>query len=177
MLKPHDIVVSLKLLESKGSDSAPTYAALSHALRLSPSEVHASVTRGIVAGLLKKPLPNSKRTMPEPIAVALREFLVHGLKYVWPAKRGAITRGIPTGSSVESVSDLMEVAAPAVPLVWPHVEGTVRGESIEPLYARAGEACINDPVLYEWLALIDVVRLKTGREAALASAAIEKRLA
>jgi hypothetical protein len=176
MLKPQDIVVALKLLQSRDGGPIPTYATLAMALRLSSSEVHAAVNRCLEVGLLRKPA-DSTRTMPQPVAAALEEFLVHGVKYVWPAKRGAVTRGVATGSSFEGVARLLNLSEPAIPLVWPHPEGTVRGESVEPLYPRAIEACKDDPVLHEWLALLDILRLKTGRESALARAAIHNRLA
>jgi hypothetical protein len=176
MLKPQDIVVSLKLLQSLGDGPVATYATLAAALYLSPSEAHAAVARGLEVGILRKP-PDSRRTMPQPVAATLEEFLIHGLKYVWPAKRGAVTRGYPTGSSLGTVAGLLDVPEPSISLVWPHPEGTLRGESVLPLYPRAVEACLNDPVLYGWLALLDVLRLKSGREASLAARAIHNRLA
>ena len=42
-LKPHDIVVLLKLL--KAGSKRPTYAQLAVDLYMSPSEVHASIRR------------------------------------------------------------------------------------------------------------------------------------
>ncbi|MEI6674945.1 MAG: hypothetical protein WCO57_07185 [Verrucomicrobiota bacterium] len=176
MLKPQDIVVSIKLLQGRDGGPAPTYATLAMALRMSSSEVHAAVGRCLEVGLLRKP-GDAGRTMPVPVAAAMEEFLLHGLKFIWPAKRGPMTRGVATGSSCESVSRLLDVSEPGVPLVWPHPEGTLRGEAVDPLYPRAVEACKEDPILHEWLALLDILRLKTGREAALAGAAIHNRLA
>lgn len=176
MLKPQDVVVSLKLLQSRDGRPVPTYASLAMALKLSSSEVHAAVGRCLEVGLLRKPT-DSNRTMPQPVAAALEEFLVHGVKYVWPAKRGPVVRGTATGTSLDAVARILNVPEPGVPLVWPHPEGTLRGESVEPLYPRAVMACQNDPDLREWLALLDVLRLKTGREAALAAVAIHTRLA
>ena len=114
--------------------------------------------------------------MPQPVRAALGEFLVSGVKYVWPAVRGPVTRGMPTAGSLPSVAALLGMPQPEMPLVWPHAEGTVRGESVEPLYPRAASVVASDVALHEWLALIDILRLKTGREAALAAAAIHKKL-
>lgn len=175
MLKPHDIVVALKLLQAT-EESVPTYAELASALKMSASEAHSSVARGLEAGLLRKPLPDSARTMPIPVRVALAEFLVSGLKYVWPAVRGPVMRGIPTAGSVPAVASLLGMPQPELPLVWPHAEGTLRGESVEPLYPRAASVVAGDAALHEWLALTDILRLKTGREASLAAAAIQKKL-
>lgn len=176
MLKPQDIVVSLKLLQSMAAGPAPTYATLAMALNLSSSEVHAAVGRCLEVGLLRKP-SGSARTMPQPVTAALEEFLIHGVKFVWPAKRGSVARGFATATSLDSVARILDVPEPAVPLVWPHPEGSLRGESVAPLYPRVVDACQGDPVLHEWLALLDVLRLKTGREAALAGGEIRNRLA
>lgn len=176
MLKPHDILVTLKLLQTQESDTAPTYAELATALKLSASEVHSAVTRALESGLLRKPLPPAKRTMPVPAKAALAEFLISGVKYVWPATRGALTRGVPTAGSLAGVAQLLGMPEPPAPLVWAYPEGQIRGESLQPLYARAAEITLHDPELHEWLALIDIMRLKTGREAALAAAAIQKKL-
>lgn len=175
MLKPHDIVIALKLLQAT-EESVPTYAELASALKMSASEAHSAVARGLEAGLLRKPLANSERTMPIPVRAALAEFLVSGVKYIWPAVRGPVTRGIPTASSMPSVASLLGMAQPELPLVWPYPEGTVRGESVGPLYLRTPAIVAGDAVLHEWLALIDIMRLKTGREATLAAAAIQKKL-
>ena len=175
MLKPHDIIVALKLLRPDPATALPTYASLSTMVGLSASETHASVARGLAAGLLRRS-HGSGRGMPLANQSALREFLVHGLKYVWPGERGPITRGIPTSTSNPAVAALLSVPAPAVILIWPHAEGTARGETVEPLHPRATVLCANDPDLYLWLSLIDVIRLRAGREAALAASEIERRL-
>ncbi|MBE7496784.1 MAG: hypothetical protein HS117_17720 [Verrucomicrobiaceae bacterium] len=174
MLKPHDILVTLKLLLAP-EETPPTYAGLAAALQMSASEAHSAVARAVEAGLLRKPLAGSGRTMPLPVRAALREFLVSGVKYVWPAGRGPVTRGVPTAGSLPAVASLLGMPQPDLAMVWPHPEG-VRGESVEPLYPRAAAVVANDAALHEWLALIDILRLKTGREAALAAAAIQKKL-
>ena len=176
MLKPQDVVVCLKLLLVSESQMPVSYASLAQGLRLSPSEVHSAVTRAVKAGLLRKPLPGSGRTMPEPVRRSLAEFLTHGLKYVWPAERGAVTRGIPTCSSYEPVANDLNMAAEHGMIIWEHPDGQVRGEAIEPLYRKALDVCLTDPSLYRWLAMIDSVRIRTGREAAIASAWIEQKL-
>ncbi len=178
MLKPQDIVLALKLLTFRGAAAQPTYLELAQSLQISPSEAHSAVNRTLAAGLLRRTanLPQAARQIPQPTKTALAEFLIHGLKYVWPASRGPIARGIPTGSSLAPIAEELGIAPPPLPLVWAHPEGTVRGESIVPLVHQVPGVCSRDAALQEWLALIDLVRLKTGREAALAAAAIERRL-
>lgn len=176
MLKPQDVVVSLKLLLASESRALLSYASLAQDLRLSPSEVHSAVTRGVKAGLLKKPQPGSHQKMAEPVRRSLGEFLIHGLKYVWPIERGAVTRGIPTCSSYQLVARDLNIATEQGTVVWAHPDGQVRGESIAPLYLKAVDVCQTDPSLYLWLAMIDSIRLRAGREAALACAWIEQQL-
>lgn len=175
MLKPHDIIVALKLIRTDPNAEVPIYARLANWVGLSTSETHAAVERGLRAGMLRKD-PLSERTMPVANLTALREFLVHGLKYVWPAERGAVTRGIPTATSQVTIASALNVPMPAIPLVWPKADGTVRGETIEPLYPKVVGLCAGDPELHEWLSLIDIIRLKAGREASLAATEIERRL-
>lgn len=62
------------------------------------------------------------------------------------------------------------------PLVWPHPEGEVRGESLEPLYPSAVDAARRDGKLYEVLALVDALRVGRAREKALAIDLLDKRL-
>ena len=89
VLKPQDVYVAMKIAASK-SDRAP-YSHLARELTMSPSEVHASVQRAHAAHLLHGPGLKNR-----PNHAALEEFLVHGLKYAFPAERGTLKRGVPT---------------------------------------------------------------------------------
>jgi hypothetical protein len=106
---------------------------------------------------------------------ALEEFLVHGVKYVFPAKRGEPTRGVPTSYAAQP---LRQVIAPGdePPPVWPYAAGTKRGTAFEPLYKMAPKAALRDPVLYEYLALVDALRDGRARERKLAEEMIVARL-
>lgn len=175
MLKPQDIVICLKLLQYGRDGGAPTYSELSNFLKMSQSEAHGAVQRALRVGLLSKP-PGLQRSMPVPVRQPLGDFLIGGLKYVWPTKIGGLGRGMPTGTSVFVIAQEMDVAEPEIPTVWPFASGSQRGETVEPLYPKCPDICANDPILHEWLALIDVLRLKTGREAKLAEHVIRNRL-
>ena len=83
---------------------------------MSPSEVHASVRRARAARLIYGPELGDR-----PNIQALEEFLVHGVKYAFPAERGGMTRGLPTGSAAEPLSREITQEDP-VP-VWPFEEG------------------------------------------------------
>ncbi len=164
-LKPQDVVVILKLLSFVG---VATYPQLAHALGMSASEAHASVKRAAKSGLvnLESRRPNRK---------ALLEFLVHGLKYVFPAERGPLTRGMPTSYATAPLADKLTVSGEPPP-VWPDPDGTVRGEALEPLYRSAPGAARADAKLYELLALVDAIRSGRARERELAVKELQKRL-
>lgn len=175
MLKPQDVVISIKLLQAREGGVRPTYAELASALKMSPSEVHAGVSRCLEVGLLRR-LAEYPQRMPVPIKAALEEFLISGLKYVWPTKPSATARGLPTCTSLPDLARELDVPEPSIPLVWRHPLGTVRGEAITPLYPKLPDVCAGDSWLHDWLALVDILRCKTGREAALAANLIHRRL-
>jgi hypothetical protein len=166
VLKPQDIVVLLKLAASGGEWSYPSLAS---ALGMSASEVHSAVRRASESGLMNSATKRPNRP-------ALVEFLAHGLRYVFPAQRGGITRGIPTAHAAPPLKDLIASGGEPAP-VWPDPEGEVRGEELRPLYKSAPGAARRDPALYELLALADAVRGGRARERALAIEALRRRLA
>lgn len=159
-----DVVATLKLALAKETRS---YAELAHSLGISPSQAYQSVQRAMEAGLLHK---NDRQVH----RAALIEFLVHGLKYVFPARRGPQTRGIPTAHAAKPLSEIIDASESM--WVWPSAEGSVRGESLEPLHKCAATAIKNDEPLYEVLALIDALRAGKARERKLAIKHLEDRL-
>ena len=87
-LLPQDVVVLAKLVSSGGT--RPAIAQLASDLFLSPSQVHASLKRLERARL-------AEAQSGRPILRAVEEFLIHAVKYVFPAQRGETTRGVPDG--------------------------------------------------------------------------------
>jgi DNA-binding Lrp family transcriptional regulator len=156
--KSLDVVVWLKLLSS----AAPkTFAQLSHELGMSASEIHASVNRGAAAGLID---PRSRVPLRKP----LEEYLLYGVRYAFPAKRGPVTRGIPTSYAAPALADHFQTQDHDLPPVWPDPHGSTRGYALEPLFKPIRKAVDQDPKLYELLALIDAIRDGRARERALA---------
>jgi hypothetical protein len=113
-LKPQDIVVLLKLAVHRGE--AWSYGGLAKALKMSASEVHGAIQRATEAGLMSAEPFGPKRA-------ALEELLVHGVKYIFPAKRGPLTRGIPTAHAAPPLVREF-VATDDPPPVWPDPEGS-----------------------------------------------------
>lgn len=138
-------------------------------LSLSASQVHSSLKR-----LEKSRLIAARADGGRPLLAPIQEFLVHGLKYAFPAQRGEITRGIPTAHAAAPLSE--HIADSELPPVWPSPEGNVRGVTIEPLHKMVPVAALKDPVLYELLALVDALRDGRARERQLAERELASRL-
>jgi predicted transcriptional regulator len=163
-MRPHDIVVLLKVA-TKGTKPW-LVKDIAFDLGISQSEVSESLHRSVQAGFISE----SKRLL---MKGALLDFLKYGLKYVYPQRPGAIVRGIPTSHSApplnkEIVSDEQ--------YVWPYAEGTMRGQSIEPLHKSVPKACLKDKKLYELLALADALRVGKARERSFAMEELDKRI-
>jgi len=155
-LKPQDLVVSLKLALQPGL----TFQQLAESLSLSKSEAHAAVKRAQAAGLL--------RGDRQPVRHAILEFVLHGVRYAFPAVRGGITPGMPTAHAALPLSELIHAGLDPIP-VWPDSRGEARGETLEPLYPSVPAAARTDPRLYQCLALIDALRSGRARERNLAA--------
>jgi hypothetical protein len=168
-LKPQDLMVLFKLLAI--GEKASTYSSLSDALGISSSEVHASIGRAKSARLL-----SMENDRPVVIRAALKEFLLHGAKYAFPATLGSPARGIPTAYAAPPLATL--VSQPnELPPVWPDADGNRRGVAFHPLYPTAPVAARKDRVLYEFLALFDALRGGTARERQLAAKLLSERVA
>jgi hypothetical protein len=166
MLKPQDILVLLKL--HAWPDADWTYAELAKRLYMSTSEVHAALKRSAAAGLFDT---ESRQVRKQP----LLEFLVHGIRYAFFARPGALSRGIPTAHSAEPLKTQI-VSNPSDIYVWADRHGTVKGQAIDPLYKSVPEAAKQDQKLYEMLCLVDAIRVGRMRERQLATQVLEQRL-
>ena len=60
--------------------------------------------------------------------------------------------------------------------VWPSAKGTMKGQSIIPLYPSVVEAVQKDYKLYELLALIDALRVGKAREREIAISELKERI-
>jgi hypothetical protein len=164
-MKGQDVLVSLKILVSGWPGS---YADLAKSLGISDGGAHQAVKRAAHSGLLDMAANQANKG-------ALVEFLVHGVKYAFPAERGSLTRGMPTSYAVEPLASEFTEQDDDIP-VWPDPEGQVRGYALTPLYRSVPFAAKQDNGLYEWLALVDAVRSGRARERDLAGKIIQRRL-
>jgi DNA-binding Lrp family transcriptional regulator len=163
--KPQDVVVALKL-SLEGARSS--YADLGRELGMSASEVHAAVRRLGEANLVD---PETKEIRRE----ALRNFLVHGVPYAFPASPKEVTRGMPTAWAAPALSGKLSVSE-QIPPVWPDPDGRVQGAAVQPLYYSVPGAARRDPALYDLLTLVDALRFGRVCERNFAEKEITHRL-
>lgn len=164
MLKPQDILVLIRLLIARKRQEAVTYPQLSLWTGLSASETHAAVRRGMACGLLTGIQANGAGAFPwSPAPAACLEFLLHGLKYVFPLEIGAVQRGIPTGTSAPGMNEGTQSVLEGDTWVWPHAEGTEKGIGITPLYRTVPQVVRSDEMLHQALAALDLLRCASHR--------------
>ena len=104
---------------------------------------------------------------------SFKEFLIYGLKYVFPVEPGAMVRGVTTAHSAAPVNATIFGADV---YVWPYARGNVRGQSIEPLYKTIPATVQEDKLFYELLAIIDTIRVGRAREVKIAVDELQKRM-
>lgn len=166
MLRPHDILVLLKLA---GIGGLPwTYDSIAHELDLSASAVHRSVDRAVESRLFN-------RNRREVERASLEELLVHGARYLFPPGWGGEARGIPTAWAAAPLSGRLAHSGDNPP-VWPIPGGKVRGIALIPLDPRVPDAALKDEPLHELLALVDAIRIGAARERNLAARELRARL-
>ena len=164
-MKPQDLLVLLKKLTPKGSQLS--YRGIAESLGMSVSSVSESLERSKHVQLLDQ---KKKRVN----VLALEEFLLHGLAYVFPAELGRVGRGIPTYVSASPIKDSLGLVGDSY--VWHTTDGTSRGQQIVPLYPTVPQAAQNDSDLYELLVIVDTLRLGRAREKEIAADELAKRL-
>lgn len=193
-LKPQDLLVALKLV-AVGSERW-TYARLAKELGLSASEAHAGVQRCQRAGLLVENTtvdlddPATREALPSPDIHPVKsrrrralqanesgnpvrphdrflaEFVIHGARFVFVPDRLPLAVGVPTSHSAPAFAGVF--APGSTEFVWPHPNGQVRGQGIEPLHPNVPFAAMQDAKLYEMLALFDALRVGRARERGMA---------
>lgn len=166
MMKNQDIVV-LAVLMKEGA-SRLSYQAIGNAAKISVSEAHASVKRLRECGLINSGRNIKKRNV--------EEFLVHGLRYVFPMKStGEPIYGMPTAYAAPVSTDVFVVDGD-VP-VWKNSNGKVLGRACDPIYPSAPEAAAEDPDIYDRLAVVDMLRGGRLRERRFAERKLKEFMA
>ncbi len=161
-MRPQDIAILLKIISI--GEKGWQYRNLSNALFITVSEVSNSLQRSNQAGLINLDTRKIHRQ-------SFVEFLIHGLRYVFPANPGAMVTGIATAHSYPFYNNVFSAE---MAYAWPYEEGNIRGLQIEPLYSNAPKAALQDEVLYKLFASIDILRVGRVREVTLASEELKK---
>ena len=163
LMRPQDVVILLKKLTQEGRYMIGKE--LSESLGISAAEISMAMERNRVAQLVDA---DKKRVN----VLALKDFLVYGIKYCFPAPLGRIVRGMPTASSASPIN--LTLAANGNTVVWRDSSGSVRGQSVTPLFPSAVEASKKDPDLYALLAIVDALRIGNARERQVAAGCLNQ---
>ncbi len=164
-MRPQDIVVLMKIIAINRDNWRNID--LAHSLQISASEVSEALNRCKIAGLIDA----EKRKIH---INSLKEFIIYGLKYVFPAEPGPIVRGIPTAHSAAPIKDLISKGLDVY--VWPYSNGNVRGQAIEPLYKSIPAVVGEDKLFNELMVIIDTIRVGRAREVKIAIEELNMRL-
>lgn len=165
-LKAQDVLIALKVAV-EGPEW--TFRTLSTDLGLALSEVHKGLRRAVESDLLDLDRRTVRRSN-------LEEFICHGLRYVFPARRGSIVTGLATSFATAPLNERFSMRSEGLIPVWKSSFGTQQGYELEPLYPSVPEAALGDSRLYEMLALCDAIRDGHARERKLAQELIRERL-
>lgn len=155
-MRPQDIMILLKKVTLTGRKM--TNAQIAQDLGISASEVSEALERCRIARLVD----NQKQRVN---ILALKEFLIHGLKYVFPIQPHSKVRGVATAISAPPMNEKLSTKDV---YVWPDAKGDLRGEAITPLYRTAPSAARNDAMLHTLLAIADIFRIGRTREVEIA---------
>jgi DNA-binding transcriptional MocR family regulator len=166
VIKGEDVVLLLKLI---GADPGWTVRTLAEETEIPRSVVHRALGRLATAGLLDARRRRVNVSQAE-------EFLVHAVKYVFPAVVEGESRGVPTAWAAEPLVGHLASPSDETPPIWPDALGHQRGLALRPLHPAVPAAARRDPALAERLALVDALRLGDARVRALAADLLSKRL-
>lgn len=164
-MRPQDVVVLMKIIALTNKEWRNIDIA--NAINISPSEISEALNRCVIAKLIdsKKRVVNIN---------AFNEFLIYGIKYVFPAEPGAIVKGVATAHSASPIKE--HISSNSDVYVWPYAKGKQRGQAIEPLYKTLPAMVEEDKLFYELLTIVDTIRIGRVREVKIAIEELKKRL-
>ena len=163
-IKPQDVAILVKLLSIK--KEAWRQIDIATDLELSQGEVAKALARLKRAGLVHDKRVN--RT-------AALEFILHAVKYIFPAEIGALAVGVPTAFS-SPMHERMVVQRGEDSYVWPSIHGSIRGQLIKPFCPHLAAAALKDSDFYGLMSAIEILRVGRSRERNLAAQYLEKKI-
>ncbi len=164
-MKPQDVAILLFICQY--CEGSYKVSEIADSLKISQSEVSESINRSNIAKLIDAKIKTVFRH-------GFYEFLVYGLKFVFPVVPGHIVRGVPTSHSAPPLNKL--ISSDTDQFVWSYSKGTMRGMSIEPLYKTIPLVCEQFQEYYELLSLVDALRIGRSREIVFARDLLKERL-
>lgn len=162
-LKPQDIAVLVKLLVS---EPGILQVLLAQELGISQGEIAKALARLNKAGLVNNRLVNRSAAL---------EFILHAIKYMFPAEVGALAVGVPTGISSPAHVKMVVQNGDDV-YIWPYSQGKKRGQIIKPFYPKLADAALKDPEFYGIMSAIEILRVGRVRERKLAEQYLERKI-
>lgn len=165
-LKPQDIIILVKLIAEQGRGHV-FQSDLAREIGISPAEFSNGIARLKGSRLINSDI--------KPVRQSAIEFLISGVKYMYPATPGPITRGIPTAHSAAPLNQKFRTAPNDI-YVWPDSQGEVSGQAVTPIYKSASIAASGNIRVYEILSLIDALRVGRAREVEVAKEELKQRL-
>ena len=167
MLRPQDIAILLKLAKE---DPYVPLTRLATAVALTPAQVQQSLRRAAEGHLVRLgPHRGRSPQLKEVNRLALLELVLHGVRYVYPARLGGETRGVPAFAQFAPTVFESDALQP----VWPDPEGPSRGLELKPLYPQVPLAAREDPEYHRVLAYVDALRAGQARERKWAAEQLE----
>src|SRR5438132_8978307 len=127
LLQAVDCVILCKLIAQKNNYF--THRDLADMLFLSRSTISIGLRRLQQSGLVRFEIETNKLL---PVMAAVEEFIVHGLKYVFPGEIGKFTKGIATGIAAPVFEGKLVLGKDPI-FVWPYEYGNVKGLALKPL--------------------------------------------
>lgn len=171
-LKAQDVLVALKLVCIESLDDDWSFTELARSLSISIGASHNAVAHLMSAALVSEG--------PDGSAVVQRkrllDFLVHGVPSIFYPVKGGLVRGVPTAVWGPPLCERFAASDGDVPMVWPVANGRVHGVALEPIYKTAPKAAALDAKLYEYLTLVDAIRVGRARERKAAIEILEKQI-
>lgn len=138
-------------------------------LDISASSAFRATNRLMYAGLARE-VSGARRINVS----ALLEFLEHGVRYAFPARKEPPKRGVATAHSAPLLREDLDSSED--PVVWPSVRGRLVGAAVQPLIPSAPELEIRCPPVYDILTVIDALRIGNARDREVASRILRERL-
>ena len=149
-IKAQDIMLLMKLMVHPDLSQKQ----LAEELSISTAEISHGIKRLKVSQLILQSGVINKE--------AATEFLVHGLKYIFPPEFGTLGAGVPTAYARPGFKYVRYNQNEIY--VWPHPKGIQKGIVLKPIYPTLSDACLQDDKLYTLASLCEMIRIGRVRE-------------